>query len=290
LHKQKAKLGEAVRARGEAIVVPAVGFLRKQYSAIASRAALFPARAEATMAPAVAFLRRQYREVATVTGVVILLVVVIATSSLARSGVDQRAVQPPLRESQPPAAAVPDVPKRQAAVTRRLPAAPSSLLGIPDRDAPESSEIAALRARALAQLSPRRNTSQSNARPADSEAAVVAAAGDFLPVRSELSTTNDPQPVGGVKRARLIGAMPVPRYPSWLSGVTAEVRVRFDVDTTGWPVMETFLVESSPDRVFTDAVRSVIRYMRFVPARAATPPFQAVVETVEMGFRLTPPR
>jgi TonB family protein len=119
---------------------------------------------------------------------------------------------------------------------------------------------------------------------------VVAASDDVLPVSSELSTTNDPQLASGIRRARLIGAMPVPRYPAWLSGVTAEVRVRFEVDTTGRPVMDTFLVESSPDRVFSDAVRSVIPYMRFVPAQAATPPFQAVVETVEMAFRLRPPR
>jgi len=75
-----------------------------------------------------------------------------------------------------------------------------------------------------------------------------------------------------------------------LSGITAEVYVSFNVDTTGRPLMDTFSAVSSPDRVFTDAVRAVIPHTRFLPARAATPPHQAVVETVEMAFRFEPPR
>jgi tetratricopeptide (TPR) repeat protein/outer membrane biosynthesis protein TonB len=280
LHKRKAGLGETLLARTEAIVAAAVVALREQYRKIASTAAMLPARAEAIFSPAIAFLRRQYREAATVAGVVILLVVVIATSSPARSGVNQSAVEPPLREPQPPATSVSEAPERRAGLTRRLPVAPSNVVEVSGRDAAESSEIATLRARALQQLSFRRAVNQTNATSGNSDVPTVQAA----------VLTDNVEPVSAGQRARLIGKLPVPRYPPWLSGVIGEVRVRFDVDTTGWAVMPTFVAVSSTDRVFTDAVRSVIPRMRFLPARAANPPYQALVETVEMAFRFTPPR
>lgn len=279
-HKRKADLGETLIARAGAIVTPAVASLRKQYRKSASAAAMLLARAQAIVSPSIAFLRRQYREAATVAAVVILLVVVIATSSPARSGVNQSAVEPPLRKSQPPATSVSEMPEPRAGVTRLLPAPSSNLVEFSGRDAAESSEIAVLRARALQQLSSRRDGNQSNAGSGNSGVPTVRVA----------VVTNDVEPVSAGQRARLIGNAPVPRYPSWLSGVTGAVRVRFDVDTLGWPLMDTFAAVSSTDRVFTDAVRSVVHRMRFLPARAATPPYQAEVETVEMAFRFGPPK
>lgn len=74
----------------------------------------------------------------------------------------------------------------------------------------------------------------------------------------------------GVQPARLIGAVPVARYPQSLreSGIEGAVRVTFEVDTLGVPDMSTFTVLSSDHRLFTSAVRSTVPSMRFVPAEA----------------------
>jgi tetratricopeptide (TPR) repeat protein len=278
------------------------------------------ARAEAIFEPAVALLRRQYREVASVAGVLILLVVVITTSSPARSEIDQSTVELPLRESHPVAASVSEVSSRPSAATgrpsaatRRPPAVASNRPEVSGGDAAApASEIATLRARALEQLSPRTNVSRRNPSTANISVPTVPLAvlsrfdslaqrvtvpvisNEPSPNRSEFGATNTPRsssdnigPVRLVERARLISAMPVPRYPQWLS-IAGEVRVRFNVDTTGRPVMATFFVVNSPEGLFTDAVRSVIPGMRFFPARMTAPPYQAVVETVEMRFRFTP--
>lgn len=87
--------------------------------------------------------------------------------------------------------------------------------------------------------------------------------------------------------ARLIGEVPVPRYPEALSrsGVDGEVRVLFTVDTAGHPVMSTFMAEGSPNKLLTAAVRKVIPGMRFHPARTAAPESNPVVETVHIRFR-----
>jgi TonB family protein len=288
-----------------------------------SQSEMLLARAEAIFAPAVALLRRQYREVATVAAVLIVLVVVIATSSPARSEIDQSAVEP-VSESQPVAASVaaasrrrPAATKPQPAATRRPPAVASNRPEVSRGDAAASaSEIATLRARALEQLgsrTSRRNASTANISVPTVPLAVlsrvdsltqgatvpVMATDEALSNRSDFTATNAPpsrsdnvDPVRAVQRARLVSKMPVPRYPQWLSGVgvTGEVRVRFNVDTTGRPDMSSFFVVSSPDGLFTDAVRRVIPGMRFFPARVMTAPYQAVVEPVEMGFRFTPPK
>jgi TonB family protein len=68
--------------------------------------------------------------------------------------------------------------------------------------------------------------------------------------------------------ARLIGMVPVARYPQSLrqSGVEGEVRVTFEVDTLGRPDMRTLAILKSDHELFTRAVRGVISEMRFVPA------------------------
>jgi TonB family protein len=93
------------------------------------------------------------------------------------------------------------------------------------------------------------------------------------------------------QRARLIGQMPVPEYPSQMmqARVRGEVRIRFDVDSVGRPIMATFAVVSSPHPQLTASVRNVIAAMRFEPARTPWPEFKPVGERIEMGFQFTPP-
>jgi TonB family protein len=92
--------------------------------------------------------------------------------------------------------------------------------------------------------------------------------------------------MGAPQRARMIGALPTPRYPAQQlrSGAGGSVRVRFDVDTNGRPVMSTFGVVSSPLPQLSAAVKEVIPGIRFEPARTPWPESRAVVETVELTF------
>lgn len=87
------------------------------------------------------------------------------------------------------------------------------------------------------------------------------------------------------QRARLIGSMPVPRYPIQLARVGGEVRIRFMVDAAGRPMLPTFSVMSSPDPLLTAAVRDVVPRMRFEPARTEGPDSKPTSEWVETVFR-----
>ena len=97
-------------------------------------------------------------------------------------------------------------------------------------------------------------------------------------------------PTVPARRAQLIGNPPVPRYPPQLakSNVGGEVRVRFDVDTLGRPVLGTFAVVSSPHAAFSESVKRLVGTLRFEPARTAGPVAQAVSENVEMSFQFVP--
>jgi tetratricopeptide (TPR) repeat protein/outer membrane biosynthesis protein TonB len=106
---------------------------------------------------------------------------------------------------------------------------------------------------------------------------LVAAAGTRPSFRSEERTP--------ARRARLIGAMPVPRYPIQLAQIGGEVRIRFMVDAVGQPMMGTFSVISSPDALLTTAVRNVVPRMRFEPARTEGPESKPTSEWVETVFR-----
>ena len=66
--------------------------------------------------------------------------------------------------------------------------------------------------------------------------------------------------------ARLIGKLPAPHYPEQLIDVQGDVRVRFDVDASGRPVMSSLAVMSSSNEFFTASVFKVIPGLRFVPA------------------------
>jgi tetratricopeptide (TPR) repeat protein/outer membrane biosynthesis protein TonB len=96
---------------------------------------------------------------------------------------------------------------------------------------------------------------------------------------------------GAPQRARMIGALPTPKYPAQqLRGRTGgEVRVRFDVDTLGRPVMSTFAVVGSPLPQLVASVREVIPTIRFEPARSPWPESRKMVETVELAFQFAPP-
>ena len=92
------------------------------------------------------------------------------------------------------------------------------------------------------------------------------------------------------RRATLIGRFPVPRYPTGLatSGIGGEVRVRFDVDTLGRPIMNTFTVVKSPHPSLSTAVKNVVPTMRFEPARTQGPVPRTITESVEQSFTFTP--
>jgi tetratricopeptide (TPR) repeat protein len=89
------------------------------------------------------------------------------------------------------------------------------------------------------------------------------------------------------QRARLIGELPTPHVPSQVMDVEGEVRVRFNVDSLGRPVLESFQVVNSPNPLLTAAVRKVIPGMRFEPARTAGPDAKAIGDVVQIGFQFS---
>jgi TonB family protein len=89
------------------------------------------------------------------------------------------------------------------------------------------------------------------------------------------------EPVG----ARLIGSLPTPLYPKELSDLDGDVRVRFNIDTNGRPVMSSFAVVASSHPLFTAAVRDAVQRMRFEPALSGGADPKPVVDKVEIPFR-----
>jgi tetratricopeptide (TPR) repeat protein len=94
-------------------------------------------------------------------------------------------------------------------------------------------------------------------------------------------------PAVAIQRPRLIGAVPTPRYPNQLVDVRGEVRVRFDVDTLGRPVMSTLSVVHSPHMLLTAEVLKLISGLRFEPARSG-PEGKPVRDAVQLGFQFGP--
>ena len=129
----------------------------------------------------------------------------------------------------------------------------------------------------------------------DSVAAKAAAVGNhagdvvsFQPSPSSVSqhrATFSEEPTTSAQRARLIGELPTPKVPPQVADVEGEVRVRFNVDSLGRPVVETFSVISSPNPLLTAAVRKVIPGMLFEPARTAGPDAKAIGDVVQIGFQ-----
>lgn len=89
----------------------------------------------------------------------------------------------------------------------------------------------------------------------------------------------------GPQRARLIGDLPSPRVPPEAADVEGEVRVRFNVDTEGRPIMSSLSVINSPNTLLTTSVRKVIPAIRFEPARTGGSESRVVGDVVEIGFR-----
>jgi protein TonB len=81
---------------------------------------------------------------------------------------------------------------------------------------------------------------------------------------------------------RLPGA-PAPRYPEQLraNNVTGQVLMRFVVGTDGRVEPGSFEVISSPEKAFSDAVRTAIMSTRFRPAEVGG---RAVRQLVEQSF------
>lgn len=102
---------------------------------------------------------------------------------------------------------------------------------------------------------------------------------------SHRRATFDEESSNGAQRARLIGELPTPKVPQQVMDVEGEVRVRFNVDSLGQPVLETFSVISSPNPLLTAAVRKVIPGLRFEPARTAGPDAKPIADVVQIGFQ-----
>ena len=129
----------------------------------------------------------------------------------------------------------------------------------------------------------------------DSVAAKAASVGihtsDPVNVQTNLTSVNqrratfDDEQSNAPQRARLIGELPTPKVPAQVMDVEGEVRVRFNVDSLGRPVLESFSVVSSPNPLLTAAVRRVIPGMRFEPARTAGPDSRSIGDVVQIGFQ-----
>jgi TonB family protein len=91
----------------------------------------------------------------------------------------------------------------------------------------------------------------------------------------------------GPQRARLIGKLPTPHVPNVVADIEGEVRVRFNVDAEGRPVMSSLSVQASPNSILTDAVRQVVPSIRFEPARTGGSDSKTVSDVVQIGFRFT---
>lgn len=96
------------------------------------------------------------------------------------------------------------------------------------------------------------------------------------------------EPANSPQRAQLIGSLPTPRYPAQLQGVQGEVRVRFNVDPSGHPVMSSVSVVQSPNTVLTAAVLKVIPDLRFQPALSGGAESKAIADVVQLGFQFRP--
>lgn len=102
---------------------------------------------------------------------------------------------------------------------------------------------------------------------------------------SQRSTFGDSEQSVSPQRARLIGELPTPRVPAEVADIEGVVRIRFNVDVLGRPVMSTLTVETSPNALLTSAVLSVIPGIRFEPARTGGAESRAVGDVVQVGFQ-----
>jgi TonB family protein len=293
-------LGDADEREAAALAYRATLLEERQnaYDADEDEAAGFGKR---VFAAASVFTRKYHREALVVTGVMAFLVIAIATSTRASSETDQTIVDPPpatpalssLTASHPLtiAANQPKVTTPDSAVVQTpkiiapLPSATS--VRIPEKVRTRKAEPATIAIPSVA--TPMTSRFDSIVRAAS---APVRIASESIPVQLPSTFTNANRPKFNNaessapvrSHARLIGVMPVPRYPELSAALEGEVIVRFQIDTAGKPVMTTFSVASSPDPSFTAAVQKVIPGMRFEPARLTGPGSRAIYDNAELRF------
>ncbi|MGH7650690.1 MAG: TonB family protein [Gemmatimonadaceae bacterium] len=249
------------------------------------------------------FLRKQYREVLTVAGVLAFLLISLAVNSRASAGIDQASTEIPAATSGSP----PTLLAKPATAAAQLKVVTPDTSFLIRETTPRSRPVDQHRS----ERSTERRAEQSPISiPAVSPLmmtrfdSIFGAAGAAARVPSEVSIKAPATPLATARpdfnftepstpqrtRARLIGALPTARYPDQLIGVEGEVEVRFNVDTTGHPVMSTFSVVSSPEPLFTEAVRKAVLTTRFEPARSAGPKSSAVVDVVDVRFVFRVPK
>ena len=91
------------------------------------------------------------------------------------------------------------------------------------------------------------------------------------------------------KPATMSPNSPVPEYPRGLerSGIGGEVWAQFVVTRAGTADMDTFKVLKSTNKLFTQAVRSVVPRMRYSPGMIGGKP---VNQLVQQSFNFAVPR
>jgi TonB family protein len=249
------------------------------------------------------FLRQRQAAAVIGVGVVALSLVVVAVAAAARSGsapawVDQPSVSQPARsESASIPGASPEVPLRSTTtlsdVQRDVPAGatarPASRARTDETDGPAAPTIPSVPRPTVGRLDS--VVRAMNVAVPVTDPFPIKLAGATLDIAQRSAATEGVAQTPAV-RPRIIGSMPVPKYPSKLlvQAEGGEVVVRFDVDTTGKPIMSTFAVVGSPHALLSAAVREVIPGMRFDPARTAWPESRTIVDRVEIAFKFNTAR
>lgn len=264
-------------------------------------------RAGAILAPVLAFLGRRQVVAGIVVLVIASLLIAVATDARGWGEINQTTALGaalPTHESPPMAGALTAsaVPARlatddpiSAAGSAPVNAAPKAAAQHPrvteERSAPKKVTEQKSDSRKLAiptlsaGMTSRLDSVASRAASASSQAADPLS---FQPAPSSLGTLRTNFASGdqsSPQRARLIGELPTPRVPFQIADIEGEVRVRFNVDVEGRPVMSTLSVVASPDPLLTAAVRKVISGIRFEPARTGGPDSKPVDDLVQIGFR-----
>jgi len=268
----------------------------------------FALRSAAVLESVTTFLGKREVIAVTVVTIISLLLVAVATNSRAAGEVEQPSTAGAQTSGQLPqvAAAVSSAPALTVS-DRSATVAPAATAAA--RETPSRPRVAEEHSTAK-KANDRKSEPKSIAIPSVSKAmmsrldslasrAATTSAQSTGPLTVQASPTN----FGGLgssfsyskqsrapQRARLIGDMPIPRVPDQVADVEGEVRVRFNVDADGKPVMSTFAVIASPNPLLTTAVRKVIPGMRFEPARSSGSDSKPVGDIVQIGFQFARPR
>jgi tetratricopeptide (TPR) repeat protein len=267
----------------------------------------FALRSAAILETVTTFLGRREVIAVTVVTVISLLLVAVATNSRAAGGeqtstagtqTTSQLTQVAAAVSSAPALTVSDrsaiiappatAPARETASRPRVAeehATPKK--AIDKKPEPKSIAIPSVSSAMMSRLDSLASKAATTSGQAAVPLTVQAAPTNFGGQRSSFDYTDQPS---APQRARLIGDMPIPRIPDQVADVEGEVRVRFNVDAEGMPVMSTFAVIASPNPLLTTAVRKVIPGMRFEPARASGSDSKPTGDVVQIGFQFARPR